>query len=51
MKKEYKSPKTRMVELDMKNQLLDSSYTDIGGTTDKFGAKRTKNDDWEEEEF
>lgn len=52
MKKEYKSPKTRMIELDMKDQLLDdSSYTPIGGTTDKFGAKKNKNDDWEEEEF
>ena len=48
MKKEYKSPKALMVELDMKNQLLDSSYTDIGGTTDKFGAKNNNDDVWDE---
>lgn len=40
MKKEYISPKMAVIELEAAENILESSYTDIGGTTDKFGANR-----------
>ena len=48
MKKEYISPTMVMVELDTTDQILESSYTDIGGTTDTFGAKK---DNFIDDEF
>lgn len=51
MKKEYISPKMVMIELDTTDQILESSYTDIGGTTDSFGAKRNNFDNEMDEDF
>lgn len=38
MKKDYVSPKVRLIELDCKDQILADSddYTDFGGNTDDF---------------
>lgn len=59
MRKTYISPRVVAIELDATDQILESSYTDIGGTTDSFGVKRnffftdfhkdeTKTDSWDE---
>ena len=37
MKKDYVSPKVRVIELESKDQILaDSDYTDFGGNTDDY---------------
>ena len=39
MKKEYISPKMAVIEIKSAGSILESSYTDIGGTTTSFNAR------------
>lgn len=43
MKKEYITPRILAVEIASCENILQSSYVDIGGNTDKFNARRRRN--------
>lgn len=51
MRKEYISPRLLIGEMTNEVSLLQSSYVDIDGKTDRFDAKRSKFNEEEMEEF
>ena len=51
MKKDYVKPLIRAINLGNCEDLLQSSYVDIGGTTDRFNVRgRRSRDIWDDEE-
>ena len=51
MKKGYVKPLMKAVDLGNCEDLLQSSYVDIGGTTDRFNVRgRRSRDIWDDEE-
>lgn len=52
MKKDYVKPHMVAIEIECGRNLLESSYVDIGGTTDRFNSRRRNSpfDDWYEDE-
>lgn len=40
MKKDYVKPRVKPINVGSYENLLQSSYVDIGGTTDSFNARR-----------
>lgn len=51
MKKDYVKPLIKAIDLGNCEDLLQSSYVDIGGTTDGFNVRGQRyHDVWEDEE-
>lgn len=51
MKKDYVKPHMVAIEIECGRNLLESSYVDIGGTTDRFNSRRHSSpfDNWDED--
>lgn len=48
MKKEYIQPQTERIPLNLESNLLNSSFIEVGGSTDSFDSPRMNEDGFDE---